>query len=700
MAEWASLKTNHGLRRDKLAWGGQMVWQTLLGCLVARGNILEVYPFGIAFGAALLLSGQKGRTLGLIGVALGTLSLIFSDLIGTLQTLLILTLLILGVPVLRGKKREGAYLGIMTALVCGGVSILIVSLMSLSQPNLEMGMKSLLLSLLAGALAVVFWFAFRNQEALWRGEFSREQATAWLVLLVGALSGLQGVQIGNINFVVAVLTFFILFVAERFGAGPAAGVGVMLGFMPHLELNAQYLMEAGIYGLAGFGSGVFQKLGKLGIGIGFTGIILMLTVSLRPEAVFPQLVSSAFGLLLFLIFPSAPPKTSFLKSKPMPEVESTVTKVKSVSEIFEQIAYSTQAAEAEIHHSKPDIPELMNVLVERVCKTCPTIETCWTREFYKTYHFLFNLFEEVERSEELNPKELPIEWKRHCGRLKEMVIGVQFILEHEKSLEGWKARLAANQDALSRQFQSVSQVMGHLAKELNTRHNLEQVKYSGVVRRRREFLDLGVASFTRSGNVMSGDNYASLAFAPTEHAVMVSDGMGVGDSAAKLSATALSLLEQLLNTGFEPEGAIQALNSILVLRSPEESFVTIDMAILNLENNGLRLVKVGACPSYIIGKKGVRVLQTSSLPAGILNHIDIPVLEDELLPEEILILVTDGIHDLYKDGTDWLKLYLETQEASSSQELAQQIVDEARRLSSNEMFDDGVVLVIRKKWVD
>ncbi|HVJ50482.1 SpoIIE family protein phosphatase [Desulfitobacterium sp.] len=697
MAEWASLKPNHGLRRDKLVWGGQLVWQTLLGCLVARGNILEVYPFGIAFGAALLLNGQRGASLGLIGVALGTMSLVLGDLVGTLQTLLVLTILSLTVPTLRGKKREGAYLGIITALACGVISFLVLSF---SHPDLEMGIKGLLLSLFAGALAIIFWFALRNQEALWRGNFTREQGTVWLLLLVGVISGLQGVKIGEINFEVTVLSFFILFVAERFGAGPAAGVGVMLGFLPHLQVNAQNLMETGIYGIVGFSSGTFQKLGKLGIGVAFTGVILMLTVSLRPEAVYPQLASSALGLLLFLLFPSAPAKTDFLKSKPMPEVESTVTKVKTVAEIFQQIAYSAQAAEAEVHLSKPDIPELMNVLVERVCKTCPTIETCWTREFYKTYHFLFSLFEEIERAEEVKPQDLPVEWKRHCGRLKEMVLGVQFIMEHEKSLEGWKARLAANQDALSRQFQSVSQVMGHLAKELNTRHNFEQVKYSGVARRRREFLDMGVASFTKSGNAMSGDNYASLAFSLTQHAVIVSDGMGVGDSAAKLSATALSLLEQLLNTGFEPEGAIQALNSILVLRSPEENFVTIDMAILDLENNGLRLVKAGACPSYIIGMNEVRVLHSSSLPAGILNHIDIPVLEEELLPEEVLVLVTDGIQDLHKDGTDWLKNYLEELELTSSQKIAQQIVDEARRVSAGQMFDDGVVLVVRKKWVD
>lgn len=697
MAEWASLKPKQGLRKDKLALEGHFVWQFFLGCLVARGSILDLYPFGIAFGAALLLNWGQGTLLGLFGVLLGVASLILEDLTATLHTLLVLAILILVLPALRGRKWEGVYLGSITAVTCGVVSFIVLSF---SHPNLDLAMKALLLSLLSGALAVIFWFALQNQEALWRGNFTREQGTAWLALLIGALSGLQGVKVGQINFEVMFLSFFILFVAERFGAGSAAGVGLMLGFMTHLQVSGQSLMNAGIYGLAGFGSGALQKMGKLGIGVSFSGLILMLTIVLHPEAIDSQLISSGLGLLLFMVFPSTPPKTNFLKSKPMPEVESTVTKVKTVAEIFEQIAYSAQASEAESYKSKPDIPELMNVLVERVCKTCPTLDTCWSREFYKTYHFLYNLFEQVEREEGIKLQELPVEWKRHCGRLKEMFLGVQFIMEHEKSLEGWKARLAANQDALSRQFQSVSQVIGHLAKELNTKNNLEQLSYSGLARKRRQFLDIGVSSFTKSGNAMSGDNYSSLAFSSTQHAVIVSDGMGVGDGAAKLSSTALSLLEQLLNTGFEPEGAIQALNSILVLRSPEESFVTIDMAILDLESNGVKLVKVGACPSYIKGEEEVRVFQSSSLPAGILNHIDIPVLEEEILPDEALVMVTDGIHDLYKDGTDWLKPFLEDQKVESSQELAQKIADEARRLTGGKMFDDGVVMVIRKKWMN
>ncbi len=696
MAEWATLKPKHGLRREKITLEGHL-WPFILGGLIARGSILGLYPFAIGFGAALMLNGRKGTFMGLLGVIVGLSSLILVDLPAALQMVLTLIMLSLSLPYLRGRKREGIYLGLLTALITGVVSCITLSF---AKPDITLVMAAALLSILNGSLSIIFWYALRHQEALWRGNFTREQGIAWLLILIGVLSGLQGVKIGQINFAIVILSFFILFVAERFGAGTAAGVGAMLGFLPQLQVNAQNLMAAGIYGLAGFGTGAFQKLGKLGIGIAFTGITLMFTVYLQPEAEYSQLLSSAVGLLLFLIFPGTTPKTDFLKNKPMPEVESTVTKVKTVAEIFDQISYSAQAAEAEVSKSKPEIPELMNVLVERVCKSCPTIDTCWTREFYKTYHYLFNLFECVEREGEVKPQDLPAEWKRHCGKVKEMLLGVQFIMEHEKSVESWKSRLTANQEALSRQFQSVSQVMGHLAKELNTRHNFEQVKPTSLARRRKQFLDVGVTSFTKSGNPMSGDNYASLAFSPTQHAFIVSDGMGVGEGAAKLSSTALNLLEQLLNTGFEPEGAIQALNSILVLRSPEESFVTLDMGILNLESDEIKLIKVGACPSYIKGLEKVRVFESSSLPVGILNHIEVSMIEEKLLPDEYFVLVTDGIQDILKDGTDWLKDFLGGQQHGTSQELADGIVREAKRMTSNEMFDDGVVMVVKKNVLE
>ncbi|MDA8229205.1 MAG: SpoIIE family protein phosphatase [Desulfitobacterium hafniense] len=692
MADWATLKVDNGLRKERLSLDNSLL-PIVLGGLLARGSIAGVHPFGIAFGAALILNGGRRALFGVIGTVLGILSV--TDLTFALEYCLIMALVGIIAPNFRKRKAQGAFLGIITSILT--ISILMLNLMLTGIQTAEI-IKIVLLGVLAGGFTFIFWFGLSNQEAVWRGDFTGEPGVAWLLILVGILSGLQDVQIGPVNAATMVLTFFVLFVAARSGAGSAAGVGAMLGFLPHLSPSTANLMTAGIYGLTGFAAGAFRRFGKIGLTLSFTAVTLMLTVFWREDVVYSQLLSSGLGLLLFLFWPTPEVKRSFLKTKPVPEVETTVTKVKTLAEIFDQIALSCHAAEAEAFEQKPEVPELMNILVERVCKTCPTIGVCWEREFYKTYHYLLNMFALVER-EDVKVQDIPVDWKRHCGRTKEMLLGIQFIIEHEKSQEVWRKRVASNREALARQFQSVSQVIGHLAKELNARNNFEPVNTSGIARRRRHFIDVGVAAFVKSGNGLSGDNYASIAFSPVQHAFVLSDGMGVGEAAAKMSATALTLLEQLLSTGFEPEGAIQALNSILVLRSPEESFVTIDMAVFDLETDKVRLIKAGASPSYLRTAQKVQVFSTSSLPAGILNHIEVPVLELEVKDEELLILATDGIEDVLRDGTDWLKVFLEKTNVSSSQELADMIACEARKSSQDNMLDDGVVMVIRKNYM-
>lgn len=691
MAEWTTLKLDHGLR-SRISIESTFL-PLVLGGLLARGSILGLHPFGVAFGAALILRGESGFSFGLLGILIGVISL--KDVSFALQVMVMLAALTVILPSMRKKKHEGIYLVALTGLMVALISSLAISL---AKPDLYAFLTVGLHSVLAGGFGIIFWFAMCHQEAIWKGEFQREQGIAWLFILIGVISGLQDVEVMGVNFSVVLLSFFTLFVSERYGAGTSAGVGAILGFMPRLSINTQNLMDAGIYGLAGFCTGAFRRFGKIGIGTAFIAVMLMLTVFLRQEAIYSQLISSTVGLFLFLLWPGATPQKDFLKPKAIPEVETTVSKVKALAEIFDQIALSYQAAEAESFEMRPEIPELMNILVERVCHSCPTMDACWNREFYKTYHIFFELFGLVESQADVKLQTLPIEWKRHCGRLKEMLLGVQFIIEQEKSQETWRRRLVLNQEALSRQFLNVSQVIGNLAKELHTQHNWEVVKPSNLARRRRHFLDVGVTTFTKTGNMMSGDNYASIAFSTTQHAFVLSDGMGVGENASKMSATALTLLEQLLTTGFDPEGAIQALNSILVLRSPEESFVTIDMAILDLESANIKLIKVGASPSYLITPDGVKSFTSSSLPAGILNQIDTPVIETEMQSGETLILLTDGVQDVLKEGTDWIPDFLEKTILNKSQEIADLIGQEARQLSGGALEDDGIILVIRKNY--
>lgn len=692
MAEWATLKGNQGLLRGRLSLETAL-FPFIFGVLLARGNLLGSYPFGIGFGAAWIMMGNKGVRFALLGIILGVATTGQVNLLA--QTVLVLAVLGLYLPQVRKRRWRGIGLTAGTGIVSGTVTAAVTLFMNPMQFSvITVGLQVFL----AGTVAAVSWFALDHQEAVLRGEFTREQGMAWILLLVGAISGLQGLEIGQVNMMVVLISFFVLFVSERYGAGAAAGVGALLGFLPQLNLAGQSLLNSGMYSLAGFCTGGFQRFGRLGMGAAFASVTMLLTLFLRQEAVYSQIISSGLGLLLFMVWPGPAPRKDYLKPKMVPEVETAVSKVKAVAEMFDQIAFGYQSADVQASEARTQIPELMNVLVDKVCHACPTREVCWEREFYQSYRFLFDLLALMESNPDVRIQDLPIEWKRHCGKLKEMHLSVQFVLEKERQDEVWRQRLVQKQEAIASQFQGVSQVIGHLAKEMHARHNKLQVRPSGLARRRRHFLDVGVASFCKTGNTICGDNYASLAFAPTQHAFILCDGMGAGDAAAGMSAAALKLLEQLLNTGFEPEGAVQALNSILVLRSPEESFVTVDMAIIDLESDQLHLVKVGAAPSYLISPESVQILAASGLPAGILNHIDIPVLTKKFEDEQALILVTDGIQDVGQNGEDWLQEYLGQVERGSSQELADTIVRQARLLRQENMQDDGVVLVIRKNF--
>ncbi|NLP43043.1 MAG: SpoIIE family protein phosphatase [Peptococcaceae bacterium] len=694
MADWATLKMDKTL--GKVSGNvGMLLLFPVIGFMLARANVFGLYPFAIAF-SAILAADKKNRNLlmTLIGVILGLISV--RDLAVSLQVLAAIGFCSLVIPKIKAFKGEGIILPLITALATAlSGSIFLAATNGLSQSALILVVAQ---SALAGGFAVIFWCAYLQRECLLKGSFNSEQAMAWFLVLAVCLSGLEGLTIGGVNLQILVLGFFILYIADRFGAGAAAGAGAILGFLLKWNFGVDSLINAGIYGLLGFICGGFAGFGKLGIAVVYSAAVLMISYFVHESFLSVYLYSSALGLLLFVILPGKKKKSTVLKKKVMPEIETTVSKVKTLADIFDQLAFGFQAAGVE-SKLKPEVPELMNILVDRICKNCPTVKHCWEREFYRTYNFLFDLFSYQEEKMELGEteqKDFPPEWKSYCGKLQELMLAARFILEQQKDKEVWQKRLALNRDALAEQYKNVSQVIGHLAKELYSKHNAEEGKPLVWSRQHRRVLDIGVGTFIKAGNGISGDNFSSVPLSATKSALVLCDGMGVGEEAARMSSAALTILEQLLSTGFEAEGALKALNSILVLRSPEESFVTVDMVILDLEREEARLIKIGAAPTYIIRQDDIEILETSSLPVGILNDIEIPVI-DIGFTDETLVLVTDGILDVGSKENDWLKEFLQEVELMSAQELADRIIKEAMRLAKGRPEDDGVVLVVRRR---
>lgn len=204
------------------------------------------------------------------------------------------------------------------------------------------------------------------------------------------------------------------------------------------------------------------------------------------------------------------------------------------------------------------------------------------------------------------------------------------------------------------------------------------------------------STVAREGRVISGDSHTSVDLENGRFAVAVSDGMGNGERAKRESRAAIELLKKLLKAGFDEKLAIQTVNSTLLLRSEEEMFTTLDMALIDLFTAKTEFLKIGSAPSFIRRGKQVLTITGSNVPIGILQDIEVQSIEEQLRDGDILILMSDGVYDaprqLY-DKEEWLKRQIERLDANDPKEIADTLLEMAIRMNHGEILDDMTVVV-------
>ncbi|MFD1039870.1 stage II sporulation protein E [Virgibacillus byunsanensis] len=215
----------------------------------------------------------------------------------------------------------------------------------------------------------------------------------------------------------------------------------------------------------------------------------------------------------------------------------------------------------------------------------------------------------------------------------------------------------------------------------------------------KEFVvETGVAHAAKGGGLISGDSYTTIELGAGKYAMAISDGMGNGKRAREESGETLRLLQQILQTGIPERVAIKSINSILALRSTDEMFATLDLAVINLHNAFVRFLKIGSTPSFI--KRGDQMLrvEASNLPMGIIQEFDVDIVSEQLKSEDLLIMMSDGIFDGPKhvENTDvWLKRKIRDMETNDPQEIADLVLEEVIRTRSGAIEDDMTVLVAK-----
>jgi len=191
-----------------------------------------------------------------------------------------------------------------------------------------------------------------------------------------------------------------------------------------------------------------------------------------------------------------------------------------------------------------------------------------------------------------------------------------------------------------------------------------------------------------------GDSFTIATLKEGKQLIALSDGMGVGAKACSESQAAVRLLENLLSSGFERELALKTINSVLLLRSNEESFATLDMLVVDLYSGELDVIKVGAAPSFLKRGRQVGVISSHSLPIGILEDFEMTSEKRYLCPRDIIVMVSDGVLETTRQraDSDWLQDFLARVDENDPQVLAEMIMKKALAMCKGEPGDDMSVI--------
>ncbi len=240
----------------------------------------------------------------------------------------------------------------------------------------------------------------------------------------------------------------------------------------------------------------------------------------------------------------------------------------------------------------------------------------------------------------------------------------------------------------------LSNMLGEkLVPDEDSRHVIGKEFADYVFREDAQFQVLtGVARAARAESRISGDNFSFLYPDGDEFIMLLSDGMGSGEAACRESELLIELLEQFLEAGFKEEAAMRLINSMLVMRTENNTFSTMDICVLHLATGMCDFMKAGAAATYILRENWMESLCSDTLPAGMLSCVSYETKKKKLYHGDYIIMLSDGVLD-GESGEEFLQETLAQVNTNNPQELANAILDAAMVRESYQPKDDMTVLV-------
>jgi hypothetical protein len=675
----------------------------VLSFLAGRAGLMgEIHPFGIALFFITLRTGHRVRA---VSTALSVLAGLAT--VAGLGRVMSVTAALVAAYLFQKTQKSSSdpvawpgaleLTGLLTITRLAEGYVLGITPRSVAVILLE-AMMVLLATLLFAPLA-------RLVREEWPYRLHREQLVSVGLAAVVVGMGLGGLSVGPVQ-LCEVWNRWVTLVAALLGHGAiGAAQGVALGIMAELSSLRLLGGGVGVYGISGLLGGLFSNGGKVTVIAGFlVGNLIASVQAVSGESIVMGFAHSLAAIALFVAtperfiwrlaraIPGTEAETAVAAAREIHLRETVTERLEQLSGIFGELA----EVFAEVHHGKPSVSQHAGDLSMRLEQAHQIVPSQLRGLQQIAAHIAEQVRVDTGRSEELEARVSEELMRRNIPYAELRVLHAagehpEVSLVYNRACDG--------EGSCCRQ---VAQAVTSALIETYTPWQIECRGRQGGCRirllpeRPYELIVRGATLAKELGGV-SGDTYAKAELADGKVALLLSDGMGVGPRAALESRATVTMLQRLISVGFDREFAVQTVNSVMLLRSFEETYATLDLAVIDLFSGELEFLKIASAPSFIRRKRNVEVIRSNSLPVGILSDIKVPTQRSQLHAEDILVMVTDGVLDALPERLDpeeWLARYIRRDTGDDAMGLAEGLLTLSGE-KAGDIRDDMTVVVAK-----
>ena len=163
---------------------------------------------------------------------------------------------------------------------------------------------------------------------------------------------------------------------------------------------------------------------------------------------------------------------------------------------------------------------------------------------------------------------------------------------------------------------------------------------------------------------------------------LISDGMGSGLEASKISKCIVHLFQRMIFSNINEIEAVNCINKLLL----SDDYATCDILIFNRFRKIVTICKSAANPTYLIRNNELFAIWGNSLPIGIVAHIDVENVHVHVQKGDLFIMSSDGV------SIDEILLWMKKSEGLNARLEVERIM---KILNQKEREDDSTILLAK-----